>query len=386
MIVDMFTPLYKPAEGGVQNATHSIARELNEHCNLRIHTFNIPSAKEAPRLGYHAGNLPTEEKIDGIYTKRYPFFHFPLIKFFSPSLIKAISRSNADIIHIQGFTTIFNNLLLQNMTRGKAFILTDHGLYEALDMIKKKPVIRWILTHSYLNRFDQIIALSNTDIKALRTIGYKRDNITVIPNGIDKNKFLKREKYIIEDGKKTILSVARFDTNKGHMNLIKALSIIRDKEDFKAYFIGAIRDSTYFSQIQSLVADMNMKDRITIGTSLSDAQLLDCYLASDIFVLPSKMETLPLVILEAMHAGLPVIATKVGGIPDVVKDNVNGYLVKPGDAEELADKLLKLLREDETRIRLGENSKREAQKFTWQDLSQQTLDLYNRILAEKKAL
>ena len=86
---------------------------------------------------------------------------------------------------------------------------------------------------------------------------------------------------------------------------------------------------------------------------------------ADVFVLSSLSEGLPVVILEAMAAGLPIVATKVGGIPDIVEEGVNGYLVNAKSSEEIADRLLIFLQNDEMREEIAAKNREKAKLYTW---------------------
>ena len=213
------------------------------------------------------------------------------------------------------------------------------------------------MIRNFLRGFQAVIALSEIDRPILSELGYTPSRVAVIPNGVDESKFRQVQEYVIRDGRKSILCVARFDANKGHEDLIQALSIVeRAGEDFRAYLVGRVTDARCLENARSLVEDLGLADHVGIYTDLDDSQLVDCYRSCELFVLPSHMDTLPLAILEAMHVGMPVVATMVGGVPGLVKDGVNGYLVNPGCSEALAEKMLVLLRNDACAM----NSGREA--------------------------
>ena len=384
--VAMITSFFWPVYGGTESATFNLAKELSGRCKVTVHTFNCTSEENFPPFRFYLEKLASEEFIDNIHVFRYPFIYLPIAKFFSPGLLRNVLKSKTDIIHIQGFRTLFNNFLLRAFARKKVFVLTTHGLHEGVEIIKKYPfskLLRRIIVHWYLNSFNLVIALSKADESLLRLLGCKT-KIAVIPNGIDEAKFCQREDFIERDKRHKILSVARFSPNKGHEDLLKALGMIRDEVDFIAYLVGTITDKAYFEQVKSLVADMKLQNYVKFGISISNPQLIDCYLSSEIFVLPSRMETLPLVLLEAMYAGLPIVATKVGGIPDVVKNGINGYVVDPGSPAQLAEKLLILLRDDDLRTQIGERNRTESKRYMWRYIAEQTMHLYEREAATRK--
>lgn len=383
MRVVIVAPFFWPSQGGVEHAALSLARELSSSCNIGVHTLNALSSDKVPAWCYRTAGLPEREIVQGIEVHRHPFFCAPVLGCFSPALVAAVNRSCPDIVHVQGFSMIFNNLLLRLLTRSR-FVLTLHGLYEGKEKLKTSrlwPIVSPLIAR-YLGSFDSVVVLSEMDRTSLRALGYAPNGAAVIPNGVDPGRFAECEDFVVRDGKKSILCVARFDTNKGHEDLIRALAMVRDQGiDFRAYLVGSVTDRGYLQSIRQLVGRTQLVEHVCISPSITDAQLADCYLASDVFVLPSRQETSPLVILEAMYAGLPIVATKVGGIPELAPDGVHGYLVEPARPERLAEKLASLLRDDATCAQLRERNARFARRFTWQAVAEQTLCLYENLVS-----
>lgn len=100
------------------------------------------------------------------------------------------------------------------------------------------------------------------------------------------------------------------------------------------------------------------------------------YRAADIFVLPSFSEAFPLTLLEAGASGLPIVATDVGGISDILHDGINGFMVKTGDPEDLTEKILTLLGDDKLRERLGKKGQMLAEQYSWESVAEETEKLY----------
>jgi glycosyltransferase involved in cell wall biosynthesis len=158
--------------------------------------------------------------------------------------------------------------------------------------------------------------------------------------------------------------------------------MVRDEGiDFRAYLVGSVTDDAYLRNIRRLVRRTHLVEHVCICPSITDAQLADCYSACDVFVLPSRQETSPLAILEAMYAGLPIIATRVGGIPELVPDGVRGYLVEPARPDRLAEKLGSLLRDDAARARFRERNEQLARRLTWRSIAERTLFLYENLVS-----
>jgi glycosyltransferase involved in cell wall biosynthesis len=385
MVIDIVVPLFKPFVGGLENATFNLAKEMCPGNEVNIHTFNLLTQYVAPRLHRFSADLPEKEVIAGINVFRYPCYCFPIIRLFSPALMKAIWNSQARIVHIQGFQTIYNGFFVQKLAkmRGKKTVLTAHSLYEGLEIVNRhlfRKIFLWILAHVYLMGFDKIILLSNLDVQVLQQLNIDKKKLAVIPNGLDVTRFESRMKTVTKDNSKKILCVGRFDVNKGHQDLIHAIALIPAEIDFIAYLVGPINNRPYFDSLNNLIRQMSLQDKVRVCNSVTDSQLAEYYFNSDIFVLPSRMETFGLVILEAMYAGLPIVATRVGGIPDLIVDGENGFLVAPGNPEQLKDRILTLLGDAALCQNFSRKNKDAAKRFNWTAISQRTLSLYRSLL------
>lgn len=313
---------------------------------------------------------------------KYPPIDLPVVRDFSLQLIRDLNQSDDQILHFQGAPRLLSRLLLEKTVKQKVTVLTTHGFQESFTILNNNKA-GFFIEPFFVNSFrqlDHIIALSKSDLKTLVHIGIHREKITVIPNGIDEEKFKKRKKFIHQNGKLKILTVARFDNNKNHSSLIQLIGQLSKHFDLEAYFVGAISDPKYYAGIVDLIKRSGLENTIKIGLSLSDPELVDCYLSCDLFVLASTVETSPLVLLEAMYAGLPVIATNVGGVSELMADSVNGYLVEPNDLATTYSKCFKLLENPKLRVEFRERNKRTAERYSWSKVAQDTANLYNGLL------
>lgn len=382
--VAMYCPFFFPSYGGAELAAFNLAKELRMWCDVKFYTFNWTQDLDVNRnykLNFSSG-FPEYELVNGVEVYRYPVANLPVVKNFSLKLIKDIKFDDADILHIQGATRLFSRLLLQRILKNRIKILTTHGLQESAEIIRRNRLnvlINSVFMHS-LKNLDCIIALSSTDVNLLLHLGINRKKISLIPNGIDEAKFENRRKFVERNKKIKILCVARFDRNKNYESLVYALSKLKNDLEFEAYFIGAVTNRQYFKEIMKLVKVSGLEKSVTIGTSLDDSALTDCYLSCDLFVLPSSMETSPLAILEAMYAGLPIVATNVGNMSEMVRNGVNGFLVPPKNPFELYKKCLELLKNEELRNEMRNANKELAKKFTWSKIASLTYNLYQQLI------
>jgi glycosyltransferase involved in cell wall biosynthesis len=175
--------------------------------------------------------------------------------------------------------------------------------------------------------------------------------------------------------------VASFGLIKNQRMLVNSFSRV-SMESPNAYLL-MVGDGEQRDEISALVADLGISDRVKFTGIRSDvAQILN---ASDCFVLSSDWEGLPLSILEAMSAGLPVISTRVGGIPELISHGQNGLLVPPGDAQQLADAMLYACQHSEAAARMGQTSRAVAlERFDVREMARQYGALYLKILADRR--
>jgi glycosyltransferase involved in cell wall biosynthesis len=369
----MFFPYSLPAQGGAENATLNLAKALNEYTESKV------------RLYAFGKNGINSENLEGVKISRYSATRLPIVKDFSAKLAFDLRRSDEDVLHFQGAPRLLSRLLLSETVSGKVKVLTTHGLQESARILNASPfgsLIKPFFLRS-LTKLDHIIALSKLDSDLILSFGLKKNRITIIPNGIDTSKFNKRRKFVVENSRKKILCVARFDKTKNYETLILLLKRLSAKLNIEAYLVGAVTDPEYFRQIAQSIKTNQIEDFVHLQPSLDDAALVDCYLSCDLFILPSLVETSPLVILEAMFAGLPIIATNVGGIPEMVKDNVNGFLVSPYDIQRMYEKSLVLLKNDSLSKEIGVRNRQLAEQFSWTKIALSTSNLYHRLVEEK---
>ncbi len=203
---------------------------------------------------------------------------------------------------------------------------------------------------------DNFIAVSQESARQLRNITQSA-NISVITNAIDTSVFNVRNGSST-GGVVRLLFVGAVGKLKGEQDLIKALAILRcggGKPNIKVSFLGY--------GAESLKADcekLGVAGFIEYLGAVSMTERIGFYQKADIFVLPTYAEAMPMSVIEAMAAGLPVISTSVGGIPELIKDNVDGLLFPPGDVETLAEKISFLLDNKDARIGIGKKAQQKA--------------------------
>jgi glycosyltransferase involved in cell wall biosynthesis len=237
--------------------------------------------------------------------------------------------------------------------------------------------IREYFTYKYS---DALVTVSQHSLRQLQELYNPSVRTYVVYGGIS-NKFEAEKPLKGNSSKKKLLFVGRVDPRKGLHYLIRALPLMA--KDVEVVIAGALSLSgrRYQAYLRNMIAKSNVQRQVKFLGSVSEEEKWKLYSLSDLFVLPSIHEALGLVILEAMSAGLPVVASNLGGIPEVVKDGENGLLFEPRNWKDLSEKTTLLLNDDEMRERLGKNAKRSVQGMTWTKVARKYESIYENYIS-----
>ena len=206
----------------------------------------------------------------------------------------------------------------------------------------------------------------------------------LIPNGIDANYFAAHSVEPLPDlcdGKSNILFVGRLEKRKGVEYLIKAYEIVKKEcPDSRLVIVGA--GDKPRKKYEKEIREKGIKDVVFTGY-VSDEELMRYYRSADIFCAPAiGKESFGIVLLEAMAAGKPVVASNIGGYAGVVTDGEDGLLVPPKDEQQLAQSILTLLRDPDLRQKMGAKGRQKSVRYSWEGIAQQTIDFYQEVLAK----
>jgi phosphatidylinositol alpha-1,6-mannosyltransferase len=255
-----------------------------------------------------------------------------------------------------------------------------HGL----DIIYRS-VLYQLLCVGWLKRCDRIVANSAYTASLAESKGVPRSQIVIIPPGVEPERFAvpvnpeAAQKTFGLDGRRVILFVGRLARRKGVKEFIqKSLpEVVKAVPEACFVIVGANpteslthRDDVMAEVIEA-VSRLGLARHVKPLGSLSDDKVIKLYQTCDLVVLPAiatpdDVEGFGIVLLEAAAAGKPVVATRVGGIPDAVEDGESGLLVEPGDYIGLTEAVVTLLRDDERRTIMGNHAYHWlAERFTW---------------------
>ena len=201
----------------------------------------------------------------------------------------------------------------------------------------------------------------------------KKPNMVVIPQGIDEVYF----SLNCSIDSRAFLSVGAITERKGHLLTLRAFEQLRRTgTDARLVIAGTVASQSYLNQLQDAIQKSEYRKDITLYMDLSNQELWTLYKQAHIFVLHSEEESQGIVFAEAMATGLPIVSTKVGGVPYVVEHDKNGLLSDYGNVEIFAEHMLCLMNDMEKWQSMSETSRRASQKYHWVVIGERVLRLY----------
>lgn len=297
-------------------------------------------------------------------------------------LKKIIKEEKIDLVHLQVWNPASCRYGFWATKHCKIpLVITEHDPFK---LGKTKTIIK----KSLLKSVSKIIAISHDNAKTLAKLYPEHTGkITTIHNGIDitwwQSQFLrfttedrrkiKEELFRAHENTLIILCIAELHERKGQKHLIEAISkLTKEYPNVKLVFVGEGQER---HNLEKLTKRLTLTNHIVFtGRQKEIPKLLK---SSDIFVLPSRREAFGLVLLEAMISGLPVIASRIGGIPEIIEDEINGILFEAQNSDELAQDLIKLIDDPEKRKKIASSGQKTVlEKFTAQKMAENYEKIY----------
>ncbi len=308
--------------------------------------------------------------------KKLGIMNFKALKY----LKKQIKEHKPDIIHVGGLQTEgYYGVLSARLSGFKNIVLTIHGSgLEAENISIFKRFVFTIIEKITIKLSKDIVGVSDYIGTWKRMIKSKKYKGTIynIPN----LKPLQTQKSIREElniGPQDIIicSTGRITIEKGYQTLLKVIKKIDNNGSIHFVIAG---DGDYLKKAKQSVIEKEIRNVHFLGYRNDIGNIL---LESDIFVLCTKHETLSISIIEAGFFGIPSVVSNVGGIPEIIIDGENGYLVEPSNIESFTKKLESLIENKDLRERMGKNAKRIiSEKFSEEKITSQIDELYKGVL------
>lgn len=361
---------YPPHPGGMERHLEDLARGLRARGDVEVEV--LVSAD---------GRRTVSETVDGVRVTRAGTVATVASTSFSPGLVRAIRRAEADVVHLHHPNPAGSLAWLASRHRGP-LVVTYHS-----DIVRQKvlgalanPVLDGVLA-----RADAIIASSPGYAASSPVLRRHADRVRVIPFGLDARALGEaapdavralRERH----GPRVVLAVGRLVYYKGLQYLVRAM------REVEATLLVA-GDGPLRPELEAETRAAGLADRVVFLGAVAD--LRPYYQAADVFVLPSvaRSEAFGLVQLEAMACGVPVVNTRLDtGVPFVSRDGETGFTVPPADASALAAALRHLLDDAPLRARMGAAARRRVDTdFRLDTMVERTAALYPEALARHAA-
>ena len=363
----MVTPFYSQVIGGTENFIKNAVFKLNEigvATDVLTYRFGPSGQMEWKTTSATIGNSKIIEIPGHEGTRALKLFQMSMV----PGPFQSFMKQY-DIIHYHNETDL--SLPLFSFFVKKPKIMHCHCLDVSYAYFKRNPVSRHILK----SISDIYMTVSSSMKHLLVDLGVKENDIRLVPNGVDSETFRPNYKNKADD---VLLFTGRIVPTKGLHILLKSLKYI--KTPIKLVIIGPQSNlfPMYYNEILEMIKENNKKSIHSInflGVQTKE-KLVEWYQRATIFVCPSLSEPFGIVNLEALSCETPVIASNVGGIPEVVKNKENGILVPSGNPEELAKSVQFLLDNERLRRIYGKRGRQMAVK----DFSYETIALHLRAL------
>ncbi len=379
MRISQFCIRYPPAMGGVETHVKEISeRFIRRGHEVTVHTTDLDTEFPFARLR-EVDDPPWVVR----HRARNPFpFHYVV----APGMLRAIGDA-VDIVHAHSYGYFQTNLApFVAGLRDVPLVVTPHyhppwTMIGGEGRMRARRAFDRAVAPFLLSRASAIVNVSREERDQMDGVvphGVRRE---VIPNGIDLGRFTPppdgrafREEHGIEG--RMLLYTGRLAKNKRLEHVIEMLpGLLADHDDLTFVAVGA--DNGMREPWERLARDKRVAERVRFIDFVPYDVLVDAYGAADVYILPSDYEAFGIVLLEAMAAKVPVVASRVGGVPDVVEDGVTGRLYPYGDLDALREAVDGLLRDPAEGARMGERGRnRVAEHFTWDSVVDRLLGLY----------
>lgn len=362
--------------GGVERTLTEIYGRLAERGQIDVQLVALGDRKLPKReqlSGYHvhrAARLPLERLTGAQLAISASVWRLgiQLARKFRPHVIHA---------HTLFFYTSMVAAAVARLT-GTPLLLTVHvGSMAALPQPYRTAVALHERTvgRLLLSSARRIVCVSDDVQSHVLSLGAAPEKVSVVPNGVDLDRFGQMPRR--DAGPPTVISVGRLIFNKGVHDLIDAAGMLRaDGLEFRLLIVG---DGPLRTQLEQQALQRGLGDVVTFAGHRED---VECLLRdADIFARPSLSEGMSLAVLEAMAAGLPVVATEVSGSRELIADGESGFVVGAGRADELATVLRRLVLDRQLRTTFGANARERAQGYTWEHVADATANEMARVAA-----
>jgi len=379
MRVLYFNYEFPPLGGGAGNASYYLLGEYAKIADLQVDfvTASVDGQYHHLQIGenVHIHRLPIGKNPENIHyqTKKELISYTWNAYWFARKLCK---KNKYDLTH--SFFSVpcgFISMLLKWEFR-LPYIVSLRGsdvpyYSERFTTLYKfiTPIIRRIWNSSFF------VIANSQGLKELALKSQSKKEIGIIYNGVDTDEFFPAfEKRSSENF--TIICVSRVTPRKGIRFLIQAFKLLCGRYDnIRLVIVG---DGNEKQSLEDLAQGLDIKNKIEFAGAVAHEKIFEYYQRANVFVLPSLNEGMSNVMLEALASGLPVIATDTGGTKELLSEGVNGFVVRMKDPDDLAEKIEKLIINNELEGKMSAEGRILAEKLSWKSAANKYIDLYQK--------
>ena len=363
--------------GGMERYYYNLAKHLVEQ-GIKV---EIVTSQD------RSGNRVVE--FDGIkYTfippnfNRKPFmslWYYP----FSLNVKKYLGKIKFNVLHGTAGTYPYSNLRDRRPVIVQPFGLEPFKIRGVRGLFLK--ILFYRISRVNMENADAIASEGEVQTKEIMQLfGVPKEKIFYLPDGVDldeieeytKDVEVTKEDYNLQDADIVLMNVNRLEPNKGVPYLIESLKILNRELNVKLILVGTGSEE---EKIKRLIKHLGLSEKVKHFKNIPDKLMFQLYTLADISVTPTLYEGLPLVVLEAMACGKPIVASNVSEVPQAVKDGINGFLVPPRNPEAIADAVLKIY-DKNLFMKMGKASKQIVKNYDWSRIAKMAIKKYEELI------
>lgn len=368
---------YPPVIGGVEATLGQLVDRLRDAgLDVRVATSDLARVRPFSRLASDAAGAsrPGVDRYRAVRTLPLPLG----LGIAVPGMLRAALLAPVDVLHAHafGYFPTWAGALARRW-RDVPLVITPHS--DVGRGLTFSGVYHRAVAAATLRGADRVIAQSTVERQFLTGLGVKSERIAILPTGIVTADYAAAPRSARRE-RVQALCVGRLELQqKGLESLLQAVAQLPAGSGLSLRLVGD--DWGGRAPLLRLADRLGVRDRVTIDAGLATSEVVAAYRDADLFVLPSRFESFPRVILEAMASGLPIVATRVGSVAEMVAEGRNAWLVPPDDPGALAQALATLAGDATTRDRWGEESRRRAAEYDWSRLTPRYVALLEEVAA-----
>lgn len=380
---------YPPLGGGAGNATQYLLREYAHIPDLEVHLVTSSLDGDYHHFQVESGAVTVHSVPIGKNPKTLHFQStFDLLRYSWTGYRfakKLLSEGNFDLVH--AFFSVPCGYMAYLL--GRRFKLPYVVSLRGADVPGYSE--RFTLFYSFLKplvckvwRHAGSVVSNSTGLKELALQSSRSQVISIIPNGIDAEEFkVFPEKE--HDGYVRILCVSRLTPRKGIRYLLQAMKILLAKDAARKIELWIAGEGDEMEFLKQLSSELGISDKVKFFGRVAHENVVKYYQTADIFCLPSLNEGMSNTMLEALATGMPIVATVTGGTAELVRDGENGFFIKQRSAEDIAEKLERLIVDEGLRERFGQASRKRAETMSWKNVAKSYNEVYRQVAQKKSA-